>query len=125
MAYSAQRGRKLAHRQIKRLGGRRGTLLRDNVPIPITLRVLDYSARASRGDLVDPLARRCLISTFTWEGEDMLVRPDKETDTIIVYTPGDVDADSPPVEETIRIISRPLPIEVAGTVVLWDLQVLQ
>jgi hypothetical protein len=123
MAYSAQHGRKLAHRQIKRLGGRRGTLLRDNVPTPIMLRVMDYSSRDRRGDLVDPLARRALISTFTPDGQDMLLRPDKETDTIIVYSPGEGDSDN--VEETIRIIARPLPIEVAGTVVMWDLQVLQ
>jgi hypothetical protein len=124
MAYSAQRARKIAHRQIKRLGGRRGTLLRGNVPTPIMLRVLDYSSRDRRGDLVDPLARRAIISTFGPDGEDMLLRPDKETDTIIVYSPGE-DGDSPDVEETIRIIARPVPIEVAGPVVMWDLGVLE
>jgi hypothetical protein len=125
MGYNPKRARRIAHRQIKMLGGRRGTLLRDNVPHPITLRVMDYSARSQRGDLLDPLARRCLISTFTWEGEDMLLRPDKESDTIITYTPGNINEDSPPVEEVIRIIARPVPVEVSGTVVLWDLQVLQ
>jgi hypothetical protein len=55
----------------------------------------------------------------------MLLRPDKESDTIITYTPGNINEDSPPVEEVIRIIARPVPVEVSGTVVLWDLQVLQ
>jgi hypothetical protein len=124
MAYSALHGRKVVHRQIKRLGGRRGAILRDGNPIPVMLRVMDYSSRDRRGDLVDPLARRALISTYAPNGSDMTTKPDKETDRIIVYAPSD-NADSTDVETTLRIIAKPVPIEVAGTVIMWDLQVLE
>lgn len=122
--YSPLHGRKLVHRQIKRLGGRRGAIARDGTPHPVMLRVLDYSSRDRRGDLIDPLARRVLISTYTPDGEDMLLRPDKESDTIIVYAP-DESGDSDNIEETLRIIARPTFVEVRGTIVMWDLQVVQ
>jgi hypothetical protein len=124
MAYSAKRGRRVVDRQIKRLGGRRGAILRGNEPFPIMLRVMDYTSRDRRGDLADPLARRAIISTYQPDGSDLTIKPDKETDTIIVYTPSE-SADSTDVEETLRIIARPTPVEVAGTVIMWDLQVLE
>lgn len=121
MAYSAAHGRKFAHRQIGRLGGRIGALTLDGVVVSrIRVRVMDYSSRDRRGDLIDPLARRALISTYTPEGGNMLVVPDKEVHQIVLYVPN-----SSVVESTLRIIAKPLPIEVAGTVTMWDLQVLQ
>jgi hypothetical protein len=124
MAYSPLRARKIVHRQMKRLGGRNGAIVRDGNPTPIFLRVMDYTSRDRRGDLTDPLARRAIISMFAPDGSEMTLRPDKETDRIIVYTPSE-SADSTDVEETLRIIARPSFIEVAGVIVMWDLQVLE
>jgi hypothetical protein len=104
MAYSPLRARKIVHRQMKRLGGRNGAIVRDGNPTPIFLRVMDYTSRDRRGDLTDPLARRAIISMFAPDGSEMTLRPDKETD---------------------RIIARPSFIEVAGVIVMWDLQVLE
>jgi hypothetical protein len=121
MAYSPLHGRQLAHRQIGRLGGRTGAIQRDGTVIATILcAVIDYKSNDRRGDLVDPLARRCLISTFTPSGSSMSVIPDKETDQIVLYVPG-----SATVQSTLRIIAKPLPIDVAGTVTMWDLQVIQ
>lgn len=122
--YTAGRGRKIVDRQIRRLGGRNGALLRGNNPIPIMLRVMDYSSRDRRGDLLDPLARRAILSTFKPDGSDLDTRPDKETDRIIVYS-ASPSFDSTDVEETLRIIARPSYIEIAGIIVMWDLQVLE
>lgn len=121
MAYSASHGRQFAHRQLGRLGGRVGAITLDGVVVKrIRTRVTDYSSRDRRGELVDPLARRALVSTFTPDGADMLVVPDKERHQIVLYVPGTTI-----IESTLRILAKPLPIEVAGTVTMWDLQVLQ
>jgi hypothetical protein len=121
MAYSALHGRKFAHRQIVRMGGRIGAITLDGVVVKrIMLRVMDYSSRDRRGDLVDPLARRALISTYTPDGSDMLVVPDKETHQVVLFVAGTTT-----VESTLRILAKPLPIEVAGIVTMWDLQVMQ
>lgn len=121
MAYGAQHGRRFAHRQIKRLGGRVGAITLDDVVVSrIMVRVMDYSSQERRGGLVDLLARRALISTFTPDGADMLVVPDKETHRIVLYVPNTTT-----VESALRMLAKPLPIEVAGFVTMWDLQVLQ
>jgi hypothetical protein len=121
MGYSALHGRKLAHRQIRRLGGRIGAITLDGVVVKrIMLRVMDYSSRDRRGDLVDPLARRALISTYTPDGSDMAVVPNKEVHQIVLFKAG-----TSTVESTLRILAKPLPIEVAGIVTMWDLQVMQ
>lgn len=121
MAYSAAHGRRFVHRQIKRLGGRIGAITLDDVVVTrVMIAVIDYKASERRGDLIDPLARRGLLSTFTPEGADLSVTPDKETHKIILYAPN-----TNVIVNTLRILVKPLPIEVAGTVTMWDLQVMQ
>jgi hypothetical protein len=117
--------RRVADRQIRRLGGRKGAILRaeggsDAVPdtIEIMFAAIQYTTREiGSGDLISPIDRKLVISTFRPDGSDLGVIPDPETDTIVAYFVGtDV------VETTYRLMARPTLYDPHGVVTLIEQQ---
>jgi hypothetical protein len=118
------RARRVADRQIRRLGGRIGAIMRDEAGSdePETIRIMfvpvAYSTREiGSGDLISPVDRKLVISTFRPDGTDLGVIPDPETDTIVAYYVG-----STVVEKTYRLMARPTLIDPHGVVVLIEQQ---
>jgi hypothetical protein len=114
------RSRRVADRQIRRLGGRIGAIVREDGDSddPETIRIMfaaiQYTTREiGSGDLISPVDRKLVISTFKPDGSD----PDPETDTIVAYFVG-----STVVEKTYRLMARPTLIDPHGVTVLIEQQ---
>jgi hypothetical protein len=118
------RSRRVADRQIRRLGGRIGAIVREDGDSddPETIRIMfaaiQYTTREiGSGDLISPVDRKLVISTFKPDGSDLGVVPDPETDTIVAYFVG-----STVVEKTYRLMARPTLIDPHGVTVLIEQQ---
>jgi hypothetical protein len=111
--------RKMSHRQITRLGGRNGAILRGDTPtvIPIFLAVTDYSTREMSGGLISPIDRRLVISTYKPDGSDLATQPDMDTDKIVLYVKG-----TKVVEKTLRLMAPPKVYDPHGVVCLIEQQ---
>lgn len=120
MTYDTARARRMADRQIRRLGGRAGAIVREGVgtPIPIMCSVTEYSPREARGEFIEPTDRRCVVSTFRPDGTDLNTLPDKETDTIVLYRNGTTI-----VEVELNIVMPPKIYDPGGVVCAFELQV--
>jgi hypothetical protein len=109
----AQRSRRVAHRQIVRLGGVSGSITRNDVfLVAIVGAILRKSTFDRRGSITDTPQTNILISTFTPSGSSMTFEPDKETDRITLGT------------ETYRIIDRPVSLSASGVVIYWSCPVI-
>jgi hypothetical protein len=117
--------RRMADRQIRRLGGRVGAIMREegasgDAPdaIPIMFTAVQYSTREiGSGDLISPIDRKLVISTFRPDGTDLGVIPDPETDTIVSYFVG-----TEVVEKTYLLKARPTLYDPHGIVTLIEQQ---
>jgi hypothetical protein len=117
--YNTNRARQVAHRQIKRLGGRIGALRRTGRPDRrVIVALTDYQPHQITG-LVEQGDRRAVMSTFTPEGSDLTPDPDKEVDSLITYVPGTATVD-----KEYKIV-WPGKVDPNGIVVLWNMQVRQ
>jgi hypothetical protein len=120
MAVSPQRARKVSHRQIMRLGGRRGALFRAGTKLTdICVNVIDQSTQDRRGELIDPTAKIALVSTFKPDGSEMSEVPNKETDEVALY-----GLDGISLTDRYRIINKPTAFDVAGVVSYWEFAVI-
>lgn len=117
--------RRMADRQIRRMGGRVGAIMREeggssDLPevIPIMFVAIDYSTREiGSGDLISPVDRKLVISTYRPDGTDLDTKPDPETDTIVSYFVG-----TEVTEVTYRLMSRPRLYDPHGVVTLIEQQ---
>jgi hypothetical protein len=117
--------RRMADRQIRRLGGRPGAIMRaeggsDETPdaIPIMFAAIYYTTREiGSGELISPVDRKLVISTFRPDGTDLGVIPDPETDTIVSYFKG-----TEVTEATYRLMARPTLYDPHGVLVLIEQQ---
>jgi hypothetical protein len=117
--------RRVADRQIRRMGGRAGAIMRAEggssdqpEPFPIMFAAVMYSTREiGSGDLISPVDRKLVISTFRPDGTDLGIVPDPETDTIVAYMAGtDV------IETTYRLMARPVLYDPHGVITLIEQQ---
>lgn len=121
MPFNANRARRIAHRQIVRLGGRRGAIIRSTVLLTdIMVVIIDQSSGDRRGQLIDPIARIALISTFKPDGSEMNEVLNKETDRIALYIPNTNNY----LQETYRIVDRPTTLDPNGVIVYWECPVI-
>lgn len=111
--------RKMADRQIRRLGGRVGAILRGDTPLKYLcmVAVIDYTTKEQNGELITPIDRRCLISTYKPDGTDLGIIPDQETDKLVLYMPS-----STVIAKTLRLMAPPKLYDPHGVVTLIEQQ---
>jgi hypothetical protein len=109
----------MGDRQIRRLGGRTGAILRGATPTvyPIMVAVVEYTTKEQSGELITPIDRKLVISTYKPDGTDLGIVPDPEQDKIVLYV-----RDTTNVESTLRLMAPPKLYDPHGTICLIEQQ---